>query len=590
MSIVPYQRAQIIDGGLGIPATTPDLLHAKVAVTSGGPRNTPVYIGNTNDLVSIFRGGPGVRAGAYHLKQTGGFWMVRTATSTFGTLSAVTKQPNGVDTGTLTIGFSTYSLHSAIAAGAALNITTGWTDLPIPGKVTLALAAPGVATTYTLQGIDINGNVVQENIALLAAPSTNQSVNEYQRIIALTTPADPAGVTTVTTVSQSPIDQFEAIVEIMVAGSVASTTMQYRYSLDNGRTYSPTQTVPVGGLVHLQTYTAGSNNPYLGFRMTFADGAGPNYFNKGTKFVFTTTAPTWDVNALITGMQAMTAQRSIANQFSGYHCVGPADGTIFVAADSQAMSDETQKIQPKWVYLEADRMGSTAENTWASGLITSFSTTSLRVGVIADDMNVENPAYGTFDRCNFGAVYVARLMACPISESPAHVACQTIYGTRGALAGVTKLYQGDTSMTPLTGANFVTAREYPTRTGYYITKGILKAPETSDYKEITRRRVMDVALVVGYDAFLDYLQDSPLADPETGRLDTSEANKIAGKIAAAERVKLLGGSRKHVSGLDVRVDDTTDFLSTGILYGSIYLVPRGLVDGIESKFQYTTQL
>lgn len=590
MSQVPNQTARVLDGGLGLAATTPDLLHSKIAVCSGGPRLTPIYIPDLPTLASIFKGGPGVRAGAYHLAQTGGFWMVRTATSTNGTISAVVKQPNGIDTGTLAAAVSVYSLHAAIAAGAALNVTTGWIDLPIPGKVKIALAAPGVATNYTLQGYDLAGNIVSEVIALGAAPSNNTSVNEYTKIIALTTPANPEGVTTVTTEPGTPIDQFEVIVEVMVAGSVASTTMQYRYSLDNGRTYSPTTQVPVGGVVDLQTYAPGTTNAYLGFKITFTDGAGPNYFNKGTKYTFTTTAPAWDGNALIAGIQAMTADRDIANLFSGYHCVGPADGTIFVSVDSQLTTDETQNILYKWAYLETVRMDSTAEATWEAALRASFTSTSMRVGVIADDMNIENKAYGTFDRANWGSVYIARLMACPISESPAHVKGDTVFGTKTNLQGVTKLYQTMTSTVPLTGANFVTARQFPTRTGFYVTKGILKAPENSDYKEIKNRRVMDVALTIGYDAFLDYLQASPLADPRTSRLASTEANKIASEVMAKERIALLAGSRQHVSGLDVYVDDTRPFLQERILYGYVSLVPRGLVDAIVSEFKYVAQL
>jgi len=590
MSIVPYQSAVVVDGGLGIPATTPDQLHAKIGVSSGGPRNTPVYVPDLATLVSVFEGGPLVRAGAYHLKQTGGFWAVRTATSNNGTLSSVTKQPNGVDTGTLAIALSIFTIHASAPAGAALNLTSGFTDFPIPGKLKIALASPGVATTYVVQGVDIYGNTVSENVALLVGPSNATSVNEYQRIISITTAANPEGVSTFTSESGTPIDQFEAIVEVMVAGSVAAGSMQYRYSLDNGRTYSPTLVVPVNGVVDLQTYTSGSSNPYLGFKMTFTDGAGPNYFNVGTKYTFTTTAPSWSGGALITGMQAMTSNRDIANLFSGYHAVGPADGTIFVSVDSQLESDASQQILYKFAYLEAVRMGNTAEATWAANLITDYATRSVRVGVVAADMNMENPAYGTYDRCNAGAVYMGRLMACPISESPAHVKCETVFGSKTSLPGVTKLYQTMTSIVPLTGANFVTMRQFTTRTGYYVTKGILKAQETSDFKEITNRRVMDVALVIGYDVLLDYLQGSPLTDPATGRLDGSTANKIAQDVTAKERARLLGGGRQHASGLLVQVDDTRDFQRERTLYGTISLVPRGMVDAIISTFQYVATL
>lgn len=591
MSAVPAIRQRILDGGLGIPATTPDLLHNKIGVCTKGPRLTPTLVTDVSTLVSLFGAGPLVDGAAYHIQLSGSLWVTRTATTNVGTIGAVTKIPVGAGTGTLAVALSSFSVHAVIAAGAPLNVTTGWSALPIPGLVSITLGAGGVATNYVITGKDLSGNVYTTTETVAAAgPGTFTSTREYSEIIKLTSNVDPTGTTTVFTAALTPADAYEVVVEILQSGSVAAQSMQFRYSLDNGRTFSNTLVVPASGVLDVQSYAPGSSPPYLGFKFTFADGAGPAFFLAGDKFTLSTTAPTWSLSALIDGMDAIANDPDKRQFYSGFHAVGAADGTVFTGVETQLVSYADTKFQYRFMILESVRQDSTAEATWAAAVVSSFNVTGVYTSVVAMDMNVYSPALRTYNRRNFGSVYTARLFACPISELPSHVDCETVYGTKTALDGVTKLYQGDASVTTLTLANIVTARQYATRTGFYITRGIQKTLDTSDYRDITNRRVMNVAATVGYDAALPFLQANLLANPATGRLDESEANNVKASIEGKERVVLLGGSRRHVSGLDVRVSTDNPFLQDRTLYTTIRIVPRGAVDFIEQTYSYAPSI
>ncbi len=591
MSAVPRITQRILDGGLGIPATTPDLLHSKIGTCTSGPRLTPILVTDVSTLVSIFGAGPLVDGAAYHIQLSGSLWVTRTATSTNGTIGAVTKIPIAASTGTLAVALSTYTLHATIAGGAAINTSTGFIPLPIPGLVQIVLGLGGVATNYTIKGRDLAGNVyATDEVVAAPAAGTYSTTREYSEIITLSSNVDPVGTTNIRTASTTPADAYEIVVEIMTTGSVAGLSMQFRYSLDNERTWSDTLVVPASGVLDVQSYAPGGSPPYLGFKFTFADGAGPVFFTRGDKFTLQTTAPLWSTNALIDAMDAIANDPDKRQNYSGFHAVGPADGTVFAAVETQLNFYADMKYQYRFMYLEAPRQDSTPEATWAAAVVASFNATGRYTGVVAMDMNVSSPALRTVNRRNFGSVYMARLMACPISELPSHVDCLTVYGTKTSLDGVTKLYQGDASVETLTLANIVTARQYAVRTGFYITRGILKTLETSDFRDVTNRRVMNVAATVGYSAALTFLQAELLANPATGTLDQQEANNVAQVIRDAETVVLLGGSRQHISKLDVAVSTANPFLQDRTLYTKIRIVPRGAVDFIEQTYSYAPSI
>jgi hypothetical protein len=99
--------------------------------------------------------------------------------------------PHTVDGGAITL--TPTNIHAQIAAGAAVNETSGFT-MPAHGTtVQIILGAGGVATTYVVTGT-WQGSTVTESIVASAA-GTFEGTQQFDTITSLTTAADPQGTT-----------------------------------------------------------------------------------------------------------------------------------------------------------------------------------------------------------------------------------------------------------------------------------------------------------------------------------------------------------------------------------------------------------
>lgn len=86
-------------------------------------------------------------------------------------------------------------LHDQVAAGAALNVTTGFT-LQLPARTCQILLGVGGANpvTYTITGIGMDGKVQTDTIVATGA-GTYQGTKAFASITSLTSSVDPGGTT-----------------------------------------------------------------------------------------------------------------------------------------------------------------------------------------------------------------------------------------------------------------------------------------------------------------------------------------------------------------------------------------------------------
>lgn len=577
------------DGGIGILPASPDYLHAKAGVSSFGPFNQAVYIPDLATLTSIFGTGPAVAPGAYHLKYAGPYYHIRTPTSTNGTIGAVTKTAATTSTGTMAVALSVYSLHAQMAAGAALDVRTGFTTPPITGLPRITLGAGGAnPVNYTLYSLDPAGNQ-QSEVIVAAGPGDYTATKAVSAILRLTSNVDPVGTTDLVLPAVTPADAYPAIVKIVRTGQVGvSPPPTFILSLDGGLTYSSEIAVPVSGVYDVYTYAPGGLGQAVGFKLTFTNGLGPKFLEANDRFDFATTAPTWNSSDLTGTLNALIADDNTAQNISGVHIVGASDGTIFTIVDAIAEDAAFNKYRPLCYFIEAPGQGNASETTWANTLIatTYANCVSRWITVIADDTDIYDPSTGLFPKRNWAAAYVARTFICPISENPSHVECETQFGIKTDLPGIKKLYQTDVSRVRLNNANFTTLRTYPTRKGYYATQSVQMAPAGSDFLRLSNRRTMNVAMVTAYDATLPFLQGNLLADTATGNLDEFECRRVESKVGTPLRTVLKGGQRQHVSDVSIRVRRDTNFLADATIYEIIEMVPRGTVDKISQSIGF----
>jgi hypothetical protein len=159
------------DGGLQGPINTADEVALKIGVSTGGPYLRPVRASSV-DGVLRFKHGPLVRSSAHHADKSSPFYMMRVRASVPGSIGAVTKAPattGPLSLGSLSLALPTFTLHATAAAGAALNLTSGWSapDAPLPLKITSGMGT--VAHTQTVTGVDAAGDPVVETVSISGA-------------------------------------------------------------------------------------------------------------------------------------------------------------------------------------------------------------------------------------------------------------------------------------------------------------------------------------------------------------------------------------------------------------------------------------
>lgn len=97
-----------IDGALGILPPSAGKLYALVGASSDGPLNMPATFARVKDIVATFKKGPLVEAASYYVATFGKpVVLVRTGSSTSGTVSTVSVNATG--TSTVTLGGSTHT-------------------------------------------------------------------------------------------------------------------------------------------------------------------------------------------------------------------------------------------------------------------------------------------------------------------------------------------------------------------------------------------------------------------------------------------------------------------------------------------------
>ena len=139
------------------------------------------------------------------------------------------------------------------------------------------------------------------------------------------------------TVSGSPLDDYNVIVNIVRAGKVGTAPYPtIQYSLDGGQSYSEEIAVPISGVYVV---------PSTGLTLTFTNST--NGFFIGDSFKFTTVAATWNNTNLSTALTALLADTG--RNYGFIHIIGVADSTIATTVASYMNAAQTNEK-----YIHAD--------------------------------------------------------------------------------------------------------------------------------------------------------------------------------------------------------------------------------------------
>lgn len=370
--------------------------------------------------------------------------------------------------------------------------------------------------------------------------------------------------------------RFDAIVEITKTGTLG--TAEFRYSLDNGSTFSESLTVPSGG-----SYVI----PRTNVTLTFTAGGGPIFFEKLDRFTFTTTAPHYSTTELALGIDALRAYFGQTPAFAldaivltGINTTGAGAATMFGALASHLASLETIY---RYVGGILDAGSADTRANVKTALAAVASTRVLPVYGEATLGSAKSFAGYSVPRVPLLNAVAARCARLAISTDPAKF-------SDGPLADVQSITHDEFVTEEMDAARITTARTFPGTAGFYITNARIKSPIGSDYLYWQHRRVMDAAARTTILAQQQFINAELVTNPD-GSLEEREALRIEAVVRAQLDAVLLqpknaSGRRGHVTAIGYTVDRLANVLSSQIVSTSVAVQPLAYAKRLSTEIGF----
>lgn len=360
---------------------------------------------------------------------------------------------------------------------------------------------------------------------------------------------------TISDSSSAPLDSGDLLVEIVLGGAVATAT--FRYSLDGGETWSATiltaATVALTG---------------TGITLAFAAGT----YVAGNQYSATATGPTYNATGMGT---AITAALSATQRFRLIHLVGyaataSAMAALVASANTQLEGAAASQYRYTRIFFDGAPEADNAQ-------ITAFaSVAARRAGYGAGTAELYHPYSGGNITRPMMWAEVARMMQVRISVDPGRVA-------DGPLGGVFSIARDEYKTPALNAARINSLRTYVGRIGFFVSQGLLLAPDGSDFATTARGFVMDAACAIAYDALLNYVNQNVLVNASNGRVTELEAQAIEAYVTTKLRDQLADIDCQDV---DFVVDRNVNTLTTEILRGKTRILPFGVARYIENTLSF----
>ncbi len=373
------------------------------------------------------------------------------------------------------------------------------------------------------------------------------------------------------TVAGTAADDYEVEIDIKATGTVGVGT--FAYSLDDGKTYSETLTIPSGG-----TYVV----PSTGLTLTFVPGAGPTFFEKGDHHSFDSTAAMWNASDLANGVTALLADSSKWNFLclAGKHATAAAANTIFAALDTHLTSFANQ-----FRYVRAMMDGGKEGD---AATITAFTNTSRRILVAYNDSEVASakPMAGWSNPQRPSVNEMA------VRASSQLVSTDLARYKSGPLTGVTAILYDEFKKATMDDQKFSTLRTFQGVEGFFICNARFKSPAGSDFEFWQHGRVMDEACRVLYESQLKFLSAGVRVNAD-GTIDERDAVRIEKEVQADLDAVLLEprnaeGFNGHVTALVYTISRTAEVLKSRNLVSELAIRPLGYPKLVTTAVGYAT--
>ena len=132
---------------------------------------------------------------------------------------------------------------------------------------------------------------------------------------------------------------------------------------------------------------------------------------------------------------------------------------------------------------------------------------------------------------------------------------------------------------------YITLRKYFGRNGYFFTDDPTATGATDDYNTIGRGRVIDKAISLAYQTYVNELQDDVELDPDTGRLEAGVIKSYQASVKRSIEQNMLADG--EISGVTVVLDPLQDVLTTNKVEVTVSILPKGYSSNIVVKLGFT---
>jgi hypothetical protein len=430
--------------------------------------------------------------------------------------------------------------------------------------------------------------------ALVAAEGQGQAVELAASILAraggpvrfmktATSVAASVGAASVTRTSASsgtvalattPDDDYEAQFVITTTGTLGAG--KFKYSLDDGRTFSEILTIPTGG-----TYVV----PNTGLTATFTPGAGPVFYEAGDRFDLDCVAPMWngtDIGSAVTAILADNLSWDFL-VLAGKVATGAAAATIMAAVDTHLATLFNKYRYRRAVMDSGNEAAATVKTAFAA-------TTSRRVAKCFGDVDMISA------KPFAGWAAPLRPVVNPLAVRAASSLISedlTRGGSTNPLPDVIAISHDEFQSETMDEAKFCTTRTWPGAAGYFLTEARLSSPAGSDFEFWQHGRVMDAACRVVYEAQQPF-QSNEFRTNSDGTIDEADASRVEkevdpkleaviGRGSQNAGPKNASGTPGHCSDFAYRVSRTEPILTTKTLATEVAVRPLGY-----AKFITTT--
>jgi hypothetical protein len=382
--------------------------------------------------------------------------------------------------------------------------------------------------------------------------------------------------------TSAPKNDFAIVVNIIAStGLLASTTFQY--SLDGGKTFSPT--IQAAATVPLNT---------SGVTLEFGTGV-TNGYTAGATYTGTSKAPHYasaDLTTAFAGIDVSVLQWDYF-AFAGDAATAAAAATLFATIGAKMAAYASGRDR----YYRA-LMGA-GEGTPAT-VVTAFAAlVDVRVGVCQGKARAPT-SFGIVGR----SLPLLPTVIFAAERAAGNVISTDLAQTSGAdsvgaLTGVTEPSQNEfLSPAGLDDIRITTLRTYSNLLGVFLTNVWLKGQPGTDFEFWQHGRIMDQACVTVSNQHAQLISSNVICKADgTGSLTEPAALTIEKRVQRAlDNVigsglrgvgpKAIDGSTGHVSDQKYQVDRTNNVLSTKTLITTVSIIPRGYLKFLTATLSF----